>query len=990
MNMPQNSPLLVGRSEEIDHLRALLKRAEHAHGQVFLITGEAGIGKTRLLASLAQLAMQNGFKVVRGECVEQDQDFPYAPIVDGLRSHFSTASSEDVRRMVSPFHSDIVRLLPELALRLETQPAHAALEPEAEKHRLFEVLVQIYQQLAATGLLLIFEDVYWSDATSLEFFRTLTRRIRSLPILVALSSRLPALDSEIARLQLYFDRADNARTISLNPLTDMEIEQLTKSLLQTTNPMHPVLLENLKTLVQGNPLYTEQIVHILRQSRQINLVNGTWIATSTTSHVEIPTTIVQTIGQQMARLNESAKHVVQLAAVIGRQFELNVLMQLTTFDEATLTGLLKELIGNRILNEVSQDRFSFRHALLRQTVYDSLLIRERQVLHQTILYILEKSVLEQPDSRLAELAHHAHQAQAWSSALQYGLQAGQHALSLHAPRAAVEHFSRAIEAAQQLEDSIFLDLLLMRGAAYDILGEFQSALDDYESALKLAEQYGDHSTIWNTLIAVALLWASRDYNQVRVYCERALKVAEAIKDSRLIGHSLNRLGNWYLNTGQSYTALDYHKRALAVFEELNDLAGKGETLDLLGMTSGHVLHLNDQLTYYQQAVEIFRELDDQKALASTLANLAQCINDFRYAEEAGDIARQVRWYSGEVYAYNIASYTHSLYGHFAESLSYLQRGLELVQVIDHKQWHAALRIFSGFVYRDLLELDTAASEVAHGIELARSVGSHWFVVMGCGLLAQIRIRQGLFDAAAELLAEHPVPDPRPMQYVMKMLAEAELALARGDVERALSSNERLRQVVLLDQESVPLSTFGGVPYLVIQARAVTLLNRHDDALDLLQRARRICEDARFIPALWWVEVAAIQVARHHDPEMAQDAIGRARACTRKMAENIPEDLRTRFVQRAEKQIASAQTPPQRSHQKPAEVIASQSQLTRREIDVVREVALGKTNQQIADDLHITVKTVETHLTRILSKLNMTSRTQVALWAAENNLTSHPE
>ncbi len=220
----KNNKELVGRSQEIGRLHTMLHRAQQSQGQVVLIAGEAGIGKTRLLAYLSGLAEMGGFTVLRGECLERDQNFPYAPIIDGLRTQFSGINSEGLKRIVGPFQHDMAQLLPELALRSEDQPVSIQLESEAEKRRLFEVLVQVYQRLTASGLLLIFEDIHWSDANSLEFFQALTRRVSKLPVMVALSARLTPSTSEVAGLYTYIERAENAQAIMLRPLTESESE----------------------------------------------------------------------------------------------------------------------------------------------------------------------------------------------------------------------------------------------------------------------------------------------------------------------------------------------------------------------------------------------------------------------------------------------------------------------------------------------------------------------------------------------------------------------------------------------------------------------------------------------------------------------------------------------------------------------------------------------------------------------------------------------
>ena len=142
---------LVGRSEEQAFLRTLLYKAEQSQGQVAFIVGEAGIGKTRLLASLVSTAEANGFLVIRGECIEQDQGFPYAPIIDGLRAYLAGTTPDELHHIIVPYQQELVQLLPELAFSLEAGSTLTPLEPEAEKRRLFEVLVQVYQRLTGSS-----------------------------------------------------------------------------------------------------------------------------------------------------------------------------------------------------------------------------------------------------------------------------------------------------------------------------------------------------------------------------------------------------------------------------------------------------------------------------------------------------------------------------------------------------------------------------------------------------------------------------------------------------------------------------------------------------------------------------------------------------------------------------------------------------------------------------------------------------------------------
>ncbi|MFN2203176.1 MAG: helix-turn-helix transcriptional regulator [Caldilineaceae bacterium] len=982
---------MIGRSLEKETLRGCFRRVRDAGGLAVLISGDAGIGKTKLLAYLTGLAQSEGFQVVRGECTEQDQSLPFAPLVDALRTYFSTCTADEIETIVTPYQQFVIRLLPELALPSDPPPPAANLEPEADKRRLFEVLVHIFLRIAPSGLLLTVEDAHWSDAASLEFLQTLTRRIRAQRIILAISARANEEYRELAQLQNYLARADNALSIPLAPLADAEVDALIKAALPADSPVHPALMDRLVSLAQGNPLYAEQLVHVLLQRRQIALVNGVWVFTNPSTALEIPGTVRQTMDRQMERLSEPATRVLRYAAVVGRQFDLETLQQLTGFEVPDLTDILKELIRRRVLEEVSEDRFAFRHALLRQAIIDGLLIRERVELHKSILEILEASDAQPGDARLAELSYHAYHAKVWEAALRYGASAGAHALSLHSPNAALEHFSHAVEASGHLSNTVPWALLMQRGRAYESVGELQPALQDYASALLEAERTGNQEQLWQSHMALALYWFALDYGRAEEHCRRALTVAQELEDARLIGHSLNRLGNWYLNTGRPQDALEYHKQALKVFEALDDLPGTAETLDLLGMTTGHVLMLREQHAYYVAAADLFRALDDRTGLASTLANLALCALDVTCAEEAVDLARSIGWYSGEAYACQTAGYVAAAHGHYAQSLSYFRRAEELAQSIDHKQWLAGIQVFSSMVFKDLLELETAAAHAERGLSLAEAVGSHWFAEIGRGVLAQIRIRQGNLHEAEELLAHAATPEPPAMQHVTAMMARAELALARGDPDGAINAVGLLRKAWPPDEDSSASGSFALVPALVIQAQALSMLGRHAEALAALRNAKLVCDKRNLPPLQWRVELAFGRVlAQAEDARAAAACYGRAQALVAALTEELPTQMQSRFLQRATDRIDAARSTESIGAHRPARPGALHTDLTPREMDIAREVGLGKSNKQIAETLHITVKTVETHLTRVYSKLDMDSRTQVALWIAENDQPPYPE
>jgi tetratricopeptide (TPR) repeat protein len=326
------------------------------------------------------------------------------------------------------------------------------------------------------------------------------------------------------------------------------------------------------------------------------------------------------------------------------------LQALTGHNDTELLALVKELMAAQLVVEESADRFAFRHALTREALYGQLLVRERQILHGQLAQAIEQIHADSLEAHLEALAYHAYEAARWQMALDYAQRAGEKALALYAPHAAIEQFTRAINAAGRLSQAPASALYQLRGQAFDTLGDFDQARNDFEAALRAARAAGNQPAAWQALLDLGLLWASRDYERTGDYCRQALALARSMEDSAAVGHSLNRIGNWLMNSGQPFEALDYHREALELFETLDDQAGVAATLDLLAMTSNQCGDGAGAVIYYEQAIPILRQLNDRQTLASSLTMLSHYTLNEALIREAIELTQEIDWRAGEAYA----------------------------------------------------------------------------------------------------------------------------------------------------------------------------------------------------------------------------------------------------------------------------------------------------------------------------------------------------
>ena len=258
------SPVLVGRAEYVDALGRIVEQAGDGRGHVVLITGEAGVGKSRLLAEVKARAVAEGWLALQGQCFEPDRTIPFAPLLEVLRDHLATLAPAELRRALGAAAPAITRLLPEIAGRLPDLSSLPPLEPEQQQHLFFAALAQHFQHLAAQRpLLLILEDLHWSDENSLEALLFLARRITTQRLLLWLSVRSDEATPALTRFVAELERRHVATEIELPRLSAEQVSQLVQAILHTEQPAGRDFVKDVYDLTNGNPFFVEEILKSL-------------------------------------------------------------------------------------------------------------------------------------------------------------------------------------------------------------------------------------------------------------------------------------------------------------------------------------------------------------------------------------------------------------------------------------------------------------------------------------------------------------------------------------------------------------------------------------------------------------------------------------------------------------------------------------------------------------------------------------------------------
>jgi DNA-binding CsgD family transcriptional regulator/tetratricopeptide (TPR) repeat protein len=702
------------------------------------------------------------------------------------------------------------------------------------------------------------------------------------------------------------------------------------------------------------------------------------------------------VRRRVAQLSPGARETLTLAAVCGRRFDFTLLEAVSGCSAPELLGRVKELIAAQLVIEESAERFAFRHALTREAIATDLLARERRALHGEIAAATQRVYADDLDRYAADLALHWYGAGAWTEAQDWARRAGEQALALYAPRSAIEHLSRAIEAAARLGAAAPSAVHRGRGQAFETLGDFDAARSDYETALATAQSCGDAGEEVESLLALGLLWASDDYAKTGTYLRAAMDRGRQTGDAAALARCLNRLGNWHGNVMQPSAAVRNHQEALAIFEAVGDKRGVAQTLDLLGIA--HVLG-GDQVASaaaFRRAIPLLREVGDRQTLANSLNLLSRTSGSFprrmlervpgsiaesdRMVEEAIRTTREIGWRAGEAFALcaTAASISDRRPG---QALARAREGLQIAEEIGHRQWQVFGHMTLGQLLTVLLDLPAAKRHLEMALASVREVGSGFLTQLILAGLGTVFVLEGDLHRAETTLATALDADAPAVTFGERAIwyARAELALAQQADERALAITDRMMATATGDVGN----EVERMPYLAcLRGEALATLGRADEAEAVLRAVDATAEEGHLLPLRWRARYALGALARAQGRRAdAEREVAAGWAVVDEFATEIDDEaVRATFLRGATTRFPRLRPPSARTLEKEA-----RGGLTARERDVAMLVATGLTNQEIADALFISRDTARTHVTNIYGKLGLDSRAQLAIWVQEHGL-----
>ncbi|MDX1437178.1 MAG: adenylate/guanylate cyclase domain-containing protein [Anaerolineales bacterium] len=927
---------LVGRQPEKLQLNELLAQLRRGQGQIVAITGDAGIGKSRLVQEiLAGCQAADDLACYQAASLSFESGQPYGMIRRlirdacgaGLddRGRFLERQLESLLASVPKTDQPEIKRAFEVIFSGETSEGEPVFEGDDIRQAIINGMNSFWRfKSRESPTVLVAEDLHWSDQASMGLLEQLFRICDDVPIMFILVFRSDPRSAAWS-LKNFASHQFPARytELTLEPLLPWESDLLAAELLGAEQ-LPDEIQSYIQDKTEGNPFFIEELVQELVEREVVvqDSPGGSWRLVPGEQIVGIPDSLQSLLLSRIDRLDGRVQKTIQYASVIGRTFNYQVLARTVRYP-LELEGhldVLEQAALVRQTNRVPDLEYSFHHTIVQEAVYAAILRRDRIRYHHRVGEAMAEIFEERINQVAPMVAFHYDKAGDRALALKYYSIAGDNAAKLFANTEAIEHYTKAIEAVNHTPTSAtqVADLYRRRAIAFETNGDFDHALADYEQTCELGEDAQDSRIVWQSQLDLGKLWTARDYTKADLYFSRALELSRGINDPLALARSLNRTGNWLVNAEQPQESFQHHQEALGIFEALGDASGQASTLDLLGMAYLLSADPRSAAAYFSRAIASFRELGDQYGLASSLTSFsltgANYENltvlaatdyelSFNAVEEALQVTQSISWHAGQAYALFSKATVQASLGQLSEALKTAQNALELATRIDHKQWMSASNITLGLIYLEFELLESAKDYLEQGVVLAREIDSGLWTNLGVGALALALTLSGNFDAARKELDEvlAPLDQIRAVGERSSWFSRAVLAVSSGEPDYAIQILDHLVRTVPNNEsgEVVPWLAF-------IRGDALMSLGRVEDALETFISGYEATRTRGLINLEWRYDARLSNIYRQFGQEdLAERHSTAARKTLNDICTNIIEvDLRESFEARAERNLSS--------------------------------------------------------------------------------------
>jgi DNA-binding CsgD family transcriptional regulator len=973
----------VGRAREMAEANLLWQQASAGEGRVLGISGEPGVGKTRFVRELSPAAQSSGAWVLSGECYAEGSA-PYAPLASIIAGYFESPSQPAVD-LGDEVLSNLAGLVPTLGQGFPDRISYPLPDSPSAQPRIFDGFLRFCAALSAQHPILLFiDDAQWADNDTLSLLRSLAHQARRLPILIVLTYREAELESapSLKELLLDLNHARLAAHLSLAPLDRAETADLLAAMF--SKEVAPEFLASVYTETEGNPFFIEEVCKTLIETGQIAYREQGWHYPAL-AKMKIPQTVRATIQARLHQLPQVTQDTLRMAAILGREFDFQTLRQAAGLDEEALIQALESALQAQIILEIQSvpgapARFAFVHVLIPTTLRESIIHVRRQRLH---LQAAQAIQIVHPDDFEA-LAYHFTEGGELTQAGAYHRRAGDRAHQ-SAPAEAARFYRAALEHWPPSDPAGQAEICAQLGYCAWLLVDLPGALSHYEDAfnrfdrLQALTQSGDMQRMIGRLH-----WERADHELALKHYFLAYAILEQGPETPELARAISAISQMYMVTGEDEQAIVWGQRALDMAQRLGLEEVMVHALDNIGC--GYA-----QLGDFERGYPLM-----QDSLRRSIAARLPYDASRAYLGLAIQLQRQCRYADAREILLDMLTYGNEFY-----AKSHVHTAITRLMWIDWLtgRWRSALDYRSQLVGFSSNVFTTWAERIFGLIDLDLGRSAAGLRVLEDSLPRALRIQdmQTTVPHLGQLARAYALAgqDAKMSETLRRLLA----TLSGPGVHSA----ETITPLLIACQQSARRSA-------LTEPEVQTCLNLLTGDVQRYQTAEAAAALAESLGCL--AEKTAPQAAaqhfrtaaqgwetlgRPHDQARALSSLGSALAAlgdkpearqARAQALRLYDELASQLD--PESQAAFLNTPDQQALRQSASDAAPHlpaarpagDELTAREIEVLRLVAQGLTNAQIADRLVVSPLTVNAHLRSIFNKLGVASRTAAARIALE--------
>jgi tetratricopeptide (TPR) repeat protein/transcriptional regulator with XRE-family HTH domain len=796
----------VGRSNEYGLLIGLIARLTAGAGHTVLIEGEPGIGKSRLLREIARYADTQDMPTLATKCYEIERATPYQPVIDLVTRAIDRISAAALRTLAPVSLAELAALIPEIGERFPDLPPLSNDFPEARQARLSRAVGQLLEAARdSRPAILMVDDIQWADDASAQVLHYLARHAAQSPVLVVYAYRDEDVDSDerLARLVESLRRDTDARHLPLARLDYADTESLVAALADA-NLDAPGLAERLHRETEGNPFFLMSILQSLSEGE---------------THLEsrangaaglLPDALRAAVRVRLAHVPKEIRPQLETAAVLGRRFDFDTLLDVTGEPETQLLDAVEALVKCRLLREEPEGGvYDFSHDKVREVVYRDIGGARRRLLHQSVAEALERRGEGATHERDTQLAEHYERAHAWSKALRYLVLAAEHSQTLFALRDALHWLDRAVALAEShpesLDEQQRLAIYERRGAARAQAGQTQGAVADIRRVIAAARAGGEREKTRDALIQLGMAYRRADAYEAASACLiEALAESRAMNDERHAADTLYHLGTVAWSTGRNDQAIGFHQQAVEICERTG-------CTDLVAVQAWHgrgEAHFANAepaaaIECYTRSLELARGIGDKSYESENLMMIGHAcvgtkgLGDYPRAmahfEAALDIARaaDLQWHFGPTLLG--LDHARACTGRYGEAWTGMQKTLHWLESLKQVRYQLIAYDFIGHLLLDLGLNERAVEQLERGRALGRDSGILFWCAAIEAHLAVARSRLGQKGIAPTLQATLEQTRHSSERYMMVRCIDAlaEIALAAGDARRCRAYGDEL-------------------------------------------------------------------------------------------------------------------------------------------------------------------------------------------------------